>query len=431
MAYRNIHMIGIGGIGMSALAQLYHVRGYEVTGSDRSESPTTALLSGQGIPVHIGQDAKHVPDVCDLVVYSDAIPEDNVERVRAREQGITEQSYYTALGEATKEGTSIVVSGTHGKTTTTAMLAKVLIEAGKRPTVLCGSLMSEYGSNFVAGRDDLYVIEGCEYKRHFTKLHPTIFVITNIEYDHTDYYKDLPDMQSAFKEGVALLPESGTIVTNPTDTTIHSVLEGSRRRVVSYLDVTVPKLTVPGTFNTHNARAAKAAALALDPALDEASIDTSLVAFRGTWRRFEYKGKTKEDALVYDDYAHHPTAIRATLDMARAEFPDKKIIVAFHPHLYSRTRDLMDGFVEALALADEVLLAPIYPAREEPIEGVTSEVLAEKISARGTPAIAFTSLDEVEHALRVSSPFSLLPSTLLLTMGAGDIYQVAEKILGH
>lgn len=417
---------------MSALAQLYHVRGDTVSGSDRSASPVTDLLAGQGIVVTLHHDADNVPEACDLLVYSDAVPEDNAERVRAGERGVRECSYFDALGEATATGRSIVVSGTHGKTTTTAMLAKMLIEAGKQPTVICGSLMSEYGSNFVSGRDDLYVIEGCEYRRHFTKLHPHIFVITNIEYDHTDYYKDLDDLVSAFGDVARTVPEDGAIIADTMSASARAALHRVKARVVPYPGVSVPALNVPGAFNVANARAAKAAALAYDPNLSEEVLDHSLAAFHGTWRRFEYKGTTKDGALVYDDYAHHPTAIRATLEMARNEFPEKKLVVAFHPHLYSRTRDLMDGFVESLALADEVLLAPIYPAREAPIPGVTSAALAEKIASRGTRAHAFASLDEVELALRNShSTFYLLPSTLLITMGAGDIFHVADVLTEH
>jgi len=182
-----------------------------------------------------------------------------------------------------------------------------------------------------------------------------------------------------------------------------------------------------GEFNKENARAAKATARALFPELENVVIDEALKNFKGVWRRFEYKGKTKEGALVYDDYAHHPTAIRKTLEATRTKFPSKKITVAFHPHLYSRTRDLMNDFAKSLALADEVILAPIYPAREEPILGVTSEALAEKISALGTPARAFSSLDEVRDALLAIS-YKLQATSLLITMGAGDIYKVAEQI---
>jgi UDP-N-acetylmuramate--alanine ligase len=421
-------MVGIGGIGMSALAQLYASKGIHVSGSDRGESPVTDLLHSRGITVYVGHDALHLPAETSLVVYSDAVPADNPERAVARERGIRELSYFSALGEATQEGTSIVVSGTHGKTTTTAMLAKILIDTGRNPTVIAGSILSEHGSNFIAGRPDLFVIEGCEYRRHFLELHPTVLVITNIELDHTDYFRDLADMQNAFREVIARVPQQGTIVTNTESAAIRSVIADVSVKKVPYQEVQVPTLLAMGTFNIQNAQSAKAAAYAVDPDLHEADVDRALAGFTGTWRRFEYKGVTKEGAVVYDDYAHHPTAVGETLRMVREQFPDKKILTIFHPHLYSRTRDFMDAFAEALANADEVLLAPIYAARETSIDGITSNVLAEKISTLGTPAHAFISLKEIEEHL-LSSTSNLQPQTLLLTMGAGDVYTIADKLV--
>lgn len=423
-------MVGIAGIGMSALAQLYATRGYTVQGSDRSNSRVTTLLAQRGIVVFTGHDAAHVPEEASCVVFSDAVPEDNPERVRARELGIRELSYFEALGEATKEGASIVVSGTHGKTTTTAMLAKILIDADKEPTVIAGSILSEYGSNFVAGKPDLFVIEGCEYRRHFLHLHPTILVINNIELDHTDYYKDIADMQDAFRSAVALLPKNGVMVTNTDASTITPVVEGAHTRVVAYQHATVPQLQVPGIFNGENAQAAKTAALVYDSSLDPSLIDSSLASFTGTWRRFEYKGTMAGGAVVYDDYAHHPTAVQSTVDMVRTEFPGKRIVVVFHPHLYTRTRDCMDGFVEALSRADEVLLAPIYPAREAPIPGITSEVLAERVHAQGTPAHAFASLKAIDEYMQ-HHPHLSTTDTIVMLMGAGDVYTLADAWVEH
>lgn len=424
---KNVHMIGIGGIGMSALAQLYVSRGSAVRGSDRAESPVTDLLIKKGIDVVIGHTGDAVQSGTDLVVYSDAVPGDNPERVRARELGIRACSYFEALGEATQNGTSIVVSGTHGKTTTTAMLAKVLIDTGCNPTVIAGSILSEQGSNFVPGRPDLFVIEGCEYRRHFLHLHPQVLVITNIELDHTDYYHGLRDMQTAFKEMIARVPEQGTVIANTAHASVQPVLHDVHVRKVPYQDIVVPPLMVPGTFNLENARAAKAAAYAYNPELHEADIDRALHAFSGTWRRFEYKGTTPEGVMVYDDYAHHPTAVRRTVEAIRSSFPGKKLTVIFHPHLYSRTRDFMDEFAEALAEADDVVLAPIYAAREEPLPGVTSDTLAKKIKTLGTPARAYRSLKEIEEYL-LAPTSNLKPQTLLLTMGAGDVYRITQSL---
>src|SRR3989338_3339302 len=402
---QNIYMVGIGGIGMSALAQLFKHEGKRVSGSDREESPVTDMLKKQGFKLYFEHDAENVPNDTGLLIYSDAVPEDNPERAAAREKGIPELSYFQALGEVSKKYRTIAVAGTHGKTTTAAMLASILKAAGKEPTAIVGSLVNEWGSNYLAGTSDILVVEACEYKKHFLELHTEVLVITNIEWDHTDYYKTPKEFKAAFAE-----------------------VRRQAKKVIEkdeYVKELVPDLLLIGEFNKENARAAKATARALFPELENVVIDEALKNFKGVWRRFEYKGKTKEGALVYDDYAHHPTAIRKTLEATRTKFPSKKITVAFHPHLYSRTRDLMNDFAKSLALADEVILAPIYPAREEPILGVTSEALAEKISALGTPARAFSSLDEVRDALLALS-YKLQATSLLIPMGAGDIYKVAE-----
>ncbi|KKS37089.1 MAG: UDP-N-acetylmuramate-L-alanine ligase [Parcubacteria group bacterium GW2011_GWD2_42_14] len=409
---------------MSALAQLYASKGAHATGSDRATSPVVELLLLKGIEVFIGHDAAHIHPSTTRVVYSDAIPKDNSERVWAREHDVEELSYFEALGKATEEGTSIIISGTHGKTSTTAMIAKILIDAGKEPTVIAGSILSEYGSNFVAGKNDLFVIEGCEYRRHFLHLHPTVLVITNIELDHTDYYKDLADMQDAFQSVIAHVPPYGTVVTNTSSGTIAPLLSGTSARVVAYQELLVPDLRARGEFNRENARAAKGAVQALFGDIAEKDIDVSLQVFTGTWRRFEYKGKTSLGALVYDDYAHHPTAVRSTIEMAHEEFPDKHIVVVFHPHLYSRTKDFFDGFAEALSLADSVILLPVYAAREAYDPSVRSEKLAEAISHRGGSAEYAESFDVAETLLEEKGS-----DTLILTMGAGDVYQVGESLL--
>lgn len=418
-------MIGVGGIGMSALAQFYLLEGHTVTGSDREESPTTDILKKKGMQVRVPQSADNVPEDVDVVVYSDAVWEDNPERIRAKELGLKQISYFEALGDATVARTTIAVTGTHGKTTTTAMVAKILKDTGKNPTAIIGSIVPEFGSNFLAGNRDLFVVEACEYKDHVLKLSPKILVITNTEWDHTDWFPSLEALQSTFKKAVEALPEDGAVVTNPNDPNVAPILLGAKCRVVDYTRVSVPELRLLGEFNAMNARAAKAAVKTFAPDVADADIDSSLASFTGIWRRFEYKGETKKGALVFDDYAHHPTAIQATLLAMRKKYPNKKIIVAFHPHLYTRTRDLMDAFADAFTGADEVLIAPIYPAREEPIPGVMAEVLGEKIAEHGIPSRGFGSMDEVARYLRAKDG----PDSILCTMGAGDIYRIVESIL--
>ena len=408
---------------MSALAQLLKHRGARVGGTDREESPTTTMLSQKGVPVVVGHDQCNIPEDTELLIYSDAVPSSNVERVRAKEMGIPEMSYFEALGKISKKMRTIAVAGTHGKTTTTGMLAKILRDARKEPTAIVGSVVRDFDSNFLAGRNDLLVVEACEYRDHVLKLNPEILVITNIELDHTDYFPDLESVQETFRVAAEKVPVAGAIITNPTDPTIAPILRSSSARVVDYTEESVPRLHLIGEFNRMNARAAKCAARFAFPDIPAEAAKASLASFRGSWRRFEYHGETTNGALVYDDYAHHPTAILQTISAAREKFPNKRIVVAFHPHLYSRTRSLMNEFGKALAKADEAIVAPIYAAREENDPSVTNEVLAEVSRRQGGNVIALDSFDEIRDKL-----LQYDDRYLIITMGAGDIYKVAEQV---
>ncbi|MGE5541253.1 MAG: UDP-N-acetylmuramate--L-alanine ligase [Bacillota bacterium] len=421
---KKAYFIGIGGIGMSALAQLMADQGVQVSGSDREESPVTELLEKEGIAIAFGQRAENVPEDADLVVYSEAVWPDNPERVRAKDLGIKELSYFAALGEVSQGKKTIAVAGTHGKTTTTGMTASILLHLGLRPTAVVGSLLKDFGSNYVQGDSDLFVVEACEYKRDFLTLSPNVLVITNIEWDHTDYYRDLADVQSAFRELAEKVPADGAIIADATHPNIVPVLAGLSARIIDYRagDETY-ELVLPGDFNQDNARAAVAAACFLMPTASMNDIRGALSSFRGTWRRFEYKGRTKAGAEVYDDYAHHPTAIKKTL----AELKKRtrgKLFVAFHPHLYSRTRDLLADFAGAFNDADGVFIAPIYAAREMDDGTVSSAKLAALVSEQGTPTEAL-SFDEIRQA------FLTYPKEgdMIVTMGAGDIYKVADGIV--
>ncbi len=444
-------MVGIGGIGMSALAQLFAGQGAVVLGSDRSEQPTTKLLREKGVDVLIGHSASHVPEDTDVLVYSDAVVEGSdgyAERVRGRELGVPEMNYFEALGRAAEGKRVVSVSGTNGKTTTTAMIAKILIDAGCDPTVVVGSIVSEWGSNFrpsthsgkshsktdSESSQDIFVVEACEYRAHFLNFHPEVFVITNIELEHTDYYTSLSHIEQTFGEAIANMVPQGTLVANTQDISVKRAiascpeeLEGGAdtgRSVVDYTKEQVPELLLPGEFNRDNARAAKAAAQTIAPHIAEGRIDASLATFRGTWRRFEYKGVTRGGATLYDDYAHHPTAVAKTIAAAREKFPNKKIAVIFHPHLYSRTRDLWAGFVDALASADEVYILPVFAAREQHDPSVSAEALAQAISNQGTPARSLSGLDGAANVLA-----SLSSDTVAFTMGAGDVYRASEQAL--
>jgi UDP-N-acetylmuramate--alanine ligase len=420
---KKAYCIGIGGIGMSALAQYLKDAGVAVSGSDRSVSPVTELLEKKGITVRIGQKAENVPEDAQIVIYSDAVPQDNPERVRAAELGIPQKSYFQTLGEVSAGKRTVAVAGTHGKTTTTGMLAKTLADAGASPTAIIGSIVKDFGSNYLHGSSDLFVVEACEYRDHLLELSPEMLVITNLEWDHTDFFPSLGALQATFKKAIERVPAHGAVVTNPADPNIAPLLTGARARVIDYTTEPAYALQLPGEFNRMNARAAGAAARAVLPTVSDAQIAQALQSFQGTWRRFEYKGKTAQGADVYDDYAHHPTAVKETLKALRARTKGK-VFVAFHPHLFSRTKDLFEEFGAAFADAHRLLIAPIYAAREVDDGTVSSDMLATRANVNGTEARAAT-FAEIEHMLRTEP----VTGDVIMTMGAGDIYQVADALV--
>lgn len=419
-----VYFIGIGGMGMSALAQLFHAEGKEVTGSDREETPMTQLLRNTGIKIIIGHEEKNIRKDIGLCVVSDAVPKENPEFVHARTRGIPILTYFEALGILTKHRFTIAVSGTHGKTTTTGMLTKILFDAEIEPTAVIGSIVKDFESNFVRGGKEPFVVEACEYKDHILKLHPNILVITNIELDHTDFFKSLEHVQRTFRKAAESLGESGILIADPHDPTIKPILRGLTCTVVDYTKETAGELSFPAEFNSMNARAAKAAAKVYAPRLTDISIDVSIELFGGSWRRFEYIGETRKGALVYDDYAHHPTAIAKTIQAVREKFADKKITVVFHPHLYSRTKSFFNEFARALSLADYVIVAPIYAAREEKDASISHTLLAQKIKPKKGQAVALDLFDEIEERLQTMCD----DGDIIITMGAGDIYKVANNL---
>lgn len=427
---------GIGGIGMSALAQMLAAEGNLVEGSDREESPVTAMLEEKDIRVHIGQKAENLPEGVNLLVYSDAVPEDNPERAAAAERGIAQLSYFQVLGRISGGKRTVAIAGTHGKTTTTGMLAKILRDAGADASAIVGSIVQDFGSNYLPGGSDLFVVEACEYRDHLLELSPEVLVITNLEWDHTDYFPTLAALQATFRKAIQRVPAHGFIITDPQESNIQPLLEGAAATVIDYTQEPAYALRLPGGFNQDNARAAAAAARAVMPDIQEHVIVEALADFHGTWRRFQYKGSALGGVEVYDDYAHHPTAVTETLHALREQIEKKRekngregkqgrIIAAFHPHLYSRTRDLLDSFARAFGDADEVIIAPIYAAREIDDGTVSSELLAERIRAEGVSARAASSLQEVEDMLRSTAQ----QGDTIITMGAGDIYKVADALV--
>src|SRR3989339_324308 len=409
---KKVFFIGIGGIGTSAIARMMHLAGKDVSGSDMSENELTNELKQLGINITIGQGFKLILPDTDLIVYTIAIPRyDPVLFQQVKNSNILYKSYPEMLGLITANKYTIAVAGTHGKTTTTAMIAKILIDAKLDPSVIVGSLLNPLNfpgqkkSNLIVGQSEYFIVEACEYERSFLNIKPKLSVITNIEADHLDYYKDLEDIKSAFQQ-----------FTSQSEKVI--------RDYTGYLNK-VPKLKVPGEHNRLDAAAAYAVAKVLN--IKDDIIQKSLAEFSGTWRRLEKKAETEAGTIIYDDYAHHPTEIRASIEALRELYPisKKKITIVFQPHLYSRTKALFEDFAKCFKGADRIILLPIYFAREDKDGSISSGKLAEAICKNGEKAIAFTDFELAENYLK-GEIFD--KNEVFVTMGAGEAYKVADKV---
>lgn len=423
---------------MSALARMFLGEGKQVSGSDRAPSLVTEGLEKLGAKIFYEQEAENIAADVDLIVYTIAIPADNSELLAARAKGIDCLTYPQALGLISAEKYTIAVAGTHGKTTTTAMIAEMMIAASLSPTVVVGSLLKQKntessfpgGTNFIAGDSKYLVVEACEYQRSFLNLSPRIAVITNIDNDHLDYYKDFADIQSAFAEFISKVPDDGFVVCDKKDLRLELVLGQTKATVVDYKNflerISSSGLTVPGHHNLLNASAALAVGEILQIA-EKTSLE-ALLGFSGVWRRFEPKGEMETGALVYDDYAHHPTEIEAALAGAREFMSNRqmtgKLFAVFQPHLYSRTKILKEDFATKLALADEIIMAPIYAAREPADQTISSEILAEAIARKNPNVRVLRDFAEIAEALRTDTE----EGDLIMTIGAGDIYKVGEGL---
>lgn len=421
---KKAHFIGIGGIGMSGLARLFLHERKEVSGTDRAPSEITKALETDGVQFSPHQNGETLSKGIDLVVYTEAMAQDHVEIKRARELGIPMMNYFEALGMVANEYYLIAVAGSHGKTTTTAMLIDIFEETGLDPSAIVGSLRAKTKSNYRSGKSKYFIVEACEYRRDFLSLRPDVLIITNIEHEHVDYYQHLEDVQNAFQEFAKQVREGGVVIVNFGGDNIAPILGGVTVSLVDYgkyFDPTL-KLKMPGIHNMMNSAAALAAAEFCGIELVVAK--KALENFSGTWRRFEYKGELN-GAKVYDDYAHHPTEIKATLAGAKELYPDKKITLVFQPHTYSRTHELFDDFVSALALADSVITLPIYAAREENTSGVSHTTLAEAIKNKNKNVCALDTFDEVITELKKS----VSKKDILLIMGAGDVTKVAGALI--
>ena len=449
---RRIHMIGIGGSSMSGLASMLTQQGYQVSGSDNVRSYMTDMLEHHGIPVSIGHHGEEVANA-DLVVYSAAIAPDNPERTYAREHGIPQIERSTLLGQL-MEGyhDSINVCGTHGKTTTTSMIAEVLLDIGRNPTVHIGGQLDYIGGSTRVGSRDLFVVEACEYHGSFLEFHPSIAVITNIEEDHLDYYKDLNDIQRAFERFCALLPEYGACIGNGDDPRVMDVMRKLTVPTISFgmspacdyhpvnlkLDSTgCPdfdcayrgktvahiKLRIPGHYNLMHALATMAACVQIGA--DAREVAASLEKFTAPHRRFEYTG-TVCGVRLYTDYGHNPAEMHSALMNADMQ-PHHRLWAVMQPHTYSRVKTLFNDYIHCCDLADEILITDIFAAREKDPGDIHASMLVDAIAATGQNVHYTPTFDDAEAYLRANWQ----PGDLVITMSCGDIHLLNNQIQQH
>ncbi|MEX2583947.1 MAG: UDP-N-acetylmuramate--L-alanine ligase [Gemmatimonadota bacterium] len=447
-----VHFMGIGGAGMAPLAELVRRSGGELSGCDSQFGAAARALADDGVRIERGHDPAHIAN-CGALVVTAAVPGDHPEIAAARVAGIPVLKRAEALGAIVNQGLVVAVAGTHGKTTTTALTTATLEAAGLDPTGFVGGRVPGWNGNLRRGGDALFVVEADEYDRSFLELRPTIAVITTLEADHLDIFGSIEGVEDAFLAFLDSVPTDGLIVACGDESGVGRLLPRlghPRRSVVTYgmnagsmlraeevraegreSVFTVreqgkvlgrARLRVPGLHNVRNALAAIGVARHLEASWT--AIVQGLEQYTGVDRRFEEVG-TADDVLLVDDYAHHPTEIAATLQAARASYPDRRIVAAFQPHLYSRTRDFAEEFGRALAKADVVFVTEIYAAREQPIEGVTGELLVEPARAAGADVRYLPDRAAVSEAIAET----LRPNDLCLTLGAGDLNDAAREIL--
>ncbi len=449
----HVHFIGIGGISMSGLAQVLLSRGFTVSGSDNLKSALTEELTAAGAKIFIGQRASNISEDIDLVVYTAAIREDNPEYARCVELSLPMMSRASLLGQMMKNyNNAIAISGTHGKTTTSSMASEILMAADLDPTLSIGGILKSIGGNIRVGHSDIFLTEACEYTNSFLNFFPKIGIILNVEEDHLDFFKDIHEIRESFHKFAKLIPKDGVLL-------IHYDIEG-REIITEGLDCPVRTfgfsedcdyyasdsalddsgnyhfifhtpsgkaqkiiLQVVGMHNVCNALAALAMADYLNIPLETAA--KGIRSFTGTDRRFELKGCIGGVKII-DDYAHHPTEIAATLDAAK-NYPHGRLWCVFQPHTYTRTKAFLDDFAKALSKAEHVILADIYAARETDTLGISSKDLQKAILDLGGDCRYFPSFDEIENFLLENC----IPDDLLITMGAGDVVKIGEKLLGN
>ncbi len=428
--YNHIHFVGIGGIGVSSLARYYIPFSGSISGSDTNPCDD---LKKEGIRIFQGHSAKNVPRETDFLIHSTAVLPDNPEIKKAKKKGVKVLSYPQALGEITQNYYTIAVSGTHGKGTTTAILALIMIESGLDPTVIIGTKLKEFGNtNFRKGKSKYLLIEADEFKAAFLNYHPKMAVVTNIEEDHLDYYKDINSILKTFKRYIRENLKKGTLVVNKDDKNCRTLKKEAVGKVAEYSlkdDIAREiKLPLPGKHNLSNALAAFRASKELRVGKKDAL--RAISGFKGTWRRFDEKEvilKSGVPIKIINDYAHHPTAIKVTLSAVKEKYPDKKIVAVFQPHQYERTYRLFSSFVKALLSADvdKLFIADIYTVEGRESKEIIKKVSSEDLCLKVKKASCTGGLDKTEKSLLKN----LHGNEILVIMGAGDVYTLEERLV--
>jgi len=449
---RHIHMVGIGGIGMSGMAEILLQKGYTITGSDANMSETVKRLQELGADVAIGHDEQNI-EGADVVVYTSAVKADeNIETKAALEKGIPVIKRAEMLAELMRMKYGVGVAGTHGKTTTTTMIGHVIQDGSFDPTIMVGGKVHSFSeTNAVVGKGDIIVVEADEFDRTFLRLTPSLAVITNIEAEHLDIYDDLDDVKKAFIDFANKVPFYGAVALCLDDPNVRSIIPSIDRRTITYgmtpqaqvraVDINIDHFTstftvinedeelgeiilnAPGKHNVKNALAAVAVGLELD--IDFKDIKSGLERFEGVFRRFQLKAE-KDGVMVIDDYAHHPTEVQATLNAARKGWKDRRIVAVFQPHLFSRTQELYKEFGLSFFDAEVCVITDVYPSREEPIEGVTGKLIADVAKEYGHRKVHY-----VEDKTKLPAQLKEIvePGDVVITMGAGDIYKYGEQFV--
>jgi UDP-N-acetylmuramate--alanine ligase len=419
----NFHLIGAGGIGVSGLARLLRAAGKVVSGSDREPSPVTVKLIAEGFQIKIGEAAENLPAEVEVVIHTSAAREDNLELAEAKKRGLKTLTYAEALGEITRDKKLITVAGAHGKTTTTSLIVAAALAAGEDISCLVGTNLKELnGGNARLGGSDYFVIEACEYRRAFLNFQPEILVVTNIEAEHLDYYRDLTDYQSAFVELAEKLPAAGTLIASSAEANLEPVIAAAPKFLDSK-NTELPELQLAGAHNRQNAALALRVATTLDWDLTKAK--KGIENFTGGWRRFEKKGELN-GALVFDDYGHHPTEIAATLAGAREKYPDRRILIVYQQHQLDRAAKMLTELGASFTAADLVLIPNLYAVRDETSKvKITADDLVAEIRKNGKEALHTEDFAKTATWLREN----LRSNDLLLVMGAGDVFRLTELLL--